>query len=70
MTSKTVVLRLLDTLIAGFLAVLAMSTAHVPIGWLPRMLHMSIREFNGFSIFIVSAAMWLMYAIATSDSAP
>ena len=70
MTSKTIVLRILDALIVGFLAVLALSIAHLPIGWLARMLHMSIREFNAFSIFIVSAAMWLMYAIGTSDSAP
>jgi hypothetical protein len=70
MTSKTVVLKILDALVVAFLAVLALSIAHFPIGWLPRLLHMSVREFNGFSIFIVSAAMWLIYAIATSDSAP
>ena len=40
------------------------------LGWLPRLFHMSNREFNGFSIFVVSAAMCLMYAIASSDSAP
>jgi hypothetical protein len=31
---------------------------------------MSPREFRGFSIFIVFAALWLMHAIAVSDSAP
>lgn len=70
MTSKMIVLKILDAIIIAFLAVLALSTAGLPVPWLPRLLHMSLREFHGFSIFIVSAAMWLMHAIATSDSAP
>jgi len=70
MTSKTIVLKILDALIIAFLGVLALSLARLPLGWLPRLFHMSNREFNGFSIFVVSAAMCLMYAIASSDSAP
>jgi hypothetical protein len=70
MTSKMIVLRILDATIFAFLAVLALSMAGLPLAWLPRLLHMSLREFHGFSIFIVSAAMWLMHAIATSDSVP
>lgn len=70
MTSKTIVLRMLDAIIIAFLAILALSTASLPLGWLPRLFHMPLREFHGFSIFVVSAAMWLMHAIATSDSAP
>jgi hypothetical protein len=70
MTSKTIALRVLDTVVVVFLAVLSLSVAGPPLGWLARLFHMSLGEFRGFSIFIVSAAMWLMHAIATSDSAP
>jgi hypothetical protein len=70
MTSKMIALRILDTIIVMFLAILVLSVAGLPLGWLPRLFHMSLREFHGFSIFIVSAAMRLMHAIATSDSAP
>jgi len=70
MTSKIVALRILDTIVVVFLAILALSMAGLPLEWLLRLFHMSLREFHGFSIFIVSAAMWLMHAIATSDSAP
>jgi hypothetical protein len=70
MSSKMIALRILDTIIMVFLAILALSMAGLPLGWLPRLFHMSLREFQGSSIFIVSAAMWLMHAIATSDSAP
>jgi hypothetical protein len=70
MTSKTIVLRILDAIIIGFLAILALSAAGLPLGWLSRLLHTPLREFHGFSIFVISAAMWLLHAIATSDSAP
>jgi hypothetical protein len=70
MTSKMIALRILDTIIIVFLAILALSMAGLPLAWLPQLFHMSLRKFHGFSIFIVSAAMWLMHAIATSDSAP
>jgi hypothetical protein len=70
MTSKTIILKILDVLIIAFLGLLALSMVRVPLGWLPRLFHMSSREFNGFSIFVVAASMCLMYAIASSDSAP
>jgi hypothetical protein len=31
---------------------------------------MSLREFQWFALFIVFAALWLIHAITTSDSAP
>jgi hypothetical protein len=31
---------------------------------------MSLREFQGFALFVVFAALLLIHAIATSDSAP
>ncbi len=67
MTSKAIALRILDTVVIVFLVALAMSVAGLPLA---PLFHMSLREFHGFSIFVVSAAMWLMHAIATSDSAP
>jgi hypothetical protein len=70
MTSKTIVLRMLDTLIIAFLAVLTLSVTGLPMGWLARLFHMSSREFRDFSMFVVFGAMLLMHAIGTSDSAP
>jgi hypothetical protein len=73
MSSKMIVLRVLDAVTVVFLAVLAvlaLSATGLPVEWLPRLFHMSLREFRGFSFFTVFAAMWLMHAIATSDSAP
>jgi hypothetical protein len=70
MTSKTIVLKILDGLVITFLCVLALSMTGLPVGWVPRLFHMSPPEFHDFSIFIIVAAMWLMHAIATSDSAP
>jgi len=70
MTSKIIVLKILDALIITFLAVLALSVAGLPVAWMPRLLHMSPIEFREFAIFVVFGAMLLMHAIATSDSAP
>jgi hypothetical protein len=38
--------------------------------WLSNLLDMSAGEFRAFAIFMVFAALWLMHAIASSDSAP
>ena len=70
MTSKAIVLRILDAVTVVFLAVLALSATGLPVEWLPRLFHMSPGEFRGFSFFVAFAAMFLMHAIATSDSAP
>jgi hypothetical protein len=70
MTSKTIALKILDKLIATVIGILVLSMAGAPMGWLSRLLDMSPGEFRGFSIFIVSAALWLMHEIAVSDSAP
>ena len=48
MTSKMIALRVLDTIVAVFLAILALSMAGLPLGWLTRLFHMSLREFHGF----------------------
>jgi hypothetical protein len=70
MTSKTLALRALEGIIAVFIGILVLSLAGFPMGWLSCAIDMSPREFRGFAIFIVFAALWLMHAIATSDSAP
>ena len=70
MTSKTIVLRFLDAVIVTFVGILAVSMAGVPMAWLSSLIDMSPLEFRGFSIFLVSGALWLSHAIATSDSAP
>jgi hypothetical protein len=70
MTSKTMALRMLDGIILVFIGILVLSMAGFPMAWLFRAIDMSPREFRGFSVFIVVAALWLMHAIATSDSAP
>lgn len=70
MTSKTIVLKMLDILIITFLTVQTLSVAGLPMGWMPRLFHMTSREFRDFSIFVVFGAMLLMHAIGTSDSAP
>ena len=67
MTSKTIVLKMLDILIMLFLAVLTLSVAGLPVS---RLFHMTTREFREFALFVVFGAMLLMHAIGTSDSAP
>jgi hypothetical protein len=46
MTSKTIVLRILDSITVVFLAILALSATGLPVEWLPRLFHMSLREFR------------------------
>jgi hypothetical protein len=70
MTSKTIMLRILDGTIAVGIGILMLSLAGFPIESISGLIDMPLREFRAFSIFIVFAALWLMHAIATSDSAP
>ena len=70
MTSKTIALKILDGVIVTAIGILALSMAGFPVDGLSALLEMSPREFRGFSIFIVFAALWLMHAITVSDSAP
>jgi hypothetical protein len=63
-------LRILDGTIAVGIGILMLSLAGFPIESISGLIDMPLREFRAFSIFIVFAALWLMHAIATSDSAP
>ena len=70
MTSKILVLRLLDWLFVGVSMLLVMGVAGLPIDWLLNLLDMSSPEFKAFGLFVLFASILLIHAIATSDSAP
>jgi hypothetical protein len=70
MTSKTIALRILDCVFIGFTLLLMLGVAGLPMQWLLNLLEMSLREFQGFALFVLFAALFLIHAIATSDSAP
>jgi putative Ca2+/H+ antiporter (TMEM165/GDT1 family) len=70
MTSKMVALRILDGIFIGVTLLLMLGIAGLPMGWLLDLVEMSLREFQEFALFIVFAALLLIHAIATSDSAP
>jgi hypothetical protein len=70
MTSKTIALRVLDGVFIGFTLLLMLAVAGLPMDWLLDLVEMSLREFQGFALFVVVAALLLIHAIATSDSAP
>lgn len=70
MTSKIIVLRVLDWIFVAFTCVLILWIGGLPIGWLTNWVNMSPGEFHWFAMFVVFAALWLMHAITTSDSAP
>jgi hypothetical protein len=70
MTSKMVALRILDGVFIGFTMLLMMGLAGLPMEWLLSLVKMSLREFQSFALFVDFAALLLIHAIATSDSAP
>jgi len=70
MTSKRIVLRALDGIFVTFTAMLILWIGGLPFDWLSGLVDMSPGEFHLFAMFVVFAALWLMHAIATSDSAP
>jgi hypothetical protein len=70
MTSKTIVLRVLDGIFVTFTMVLILWIGGLPIDWISNLVDMPAGEFHWFAMFAVFAALWLIHAIATSDSAP
>jgi hypothetical protein len=68
MTSKTIVLRLLDGIFIGVTMLLVMGVAGLPMDWILDLLDMSSPEFKAFGFFILFASILLVHAIATSDS--
>jgi len=70
MTSKTIALRILDGIFMAATMTVLLVVAGLPMEWLLTLADMSMREFQWFGLFIVFAALGLIHAIATSDSAP
>jgi hypothetical protein len=70
MTSKMLVLRLLDWVFCGVTMLLVLGVAGLPMDWMLSLLDMSSLEFRAFGLFVLLASILLIHAIATSDSAP
>ena len=69
MTSKVIVLKLLDGIFVGVTTLLVMGVAGVPMDWMFDVLDLSSLEFKVFGLFVLFASILLIHAIATSDSA-
>jgi hypothetical protein len=69
MTSKVIVLRLLDGIFVGVTTLLVMGVAGLPMDWMFDVLDLSSLEFKVFGLFVLFASILLIHAIATSDSA-
>ena len=67
MSSKVVTLKILDGIFVGFALILLLVIFGIP---LDRLLDMSRRELEGFSLFMLFGLLSLIHAIASSDSAP
>jgi hypothetical protein len=70
MTSKILVLRLLDWIFVGVSMLMVMGVAGLPMDWMVDLLDMSSLEFKAFGLFVLFASILLIHAVATSDSAP
>ena len=69
MTSKMIALKVLDLVFIGATTLILLGIAGFPLGWLLTFAEMSLREFQWFGLFLVFTSLWLIHAIATSDSA-
>jgi len=70
MTSKMVVLKILDGVFIAFALILLLAIVGLPLDILLDLTEMSSREFEGFALFVLFGLLWLIYEIASSDSAP
>jgi len=70
MTSKTVTLKILDGVFIAFALALLLAIIGFPLDRLLQLIEMSSREFEGFALFVLFSLLWLIYEIASSDSAP
>jgi hypothetical protein len=70
MTSKMIALKFLDVVFIAASTLILLCIAGFPMEWLLTFADMSLREFQWFGLFLVFASLWLIHAIATSDSAP
>jgi hypothetical protein len=65
-----IALKVLDVVFILATTLILLGISGFPLGWLLTLADMSLREFQWFGLFIVFASLWLIHAIATSDSAP
>jgi hypothetical protein len=70
MTSKMIVLKFLDVVFIAASTLILLGIAGFPMEWLLTFADMSLHEFQWFGLFLAFASLWLIHAIATSDSAP
>jgi hypothetical protein len=70
MTSKMVTLKILDGIFIALALTLLLGIIGLPLDSLLDLIEMSSREFEGFVLFVLFGLLWLIYEIASSDSAP
>jgi hypothetical protein len=70
MTSRMLALKVLDGIFIAASTLILLGIAGFPMEWLLTFADMSLHEFQWFGLFIVAASLWLIHAIAASDSAP
>jgi hypothetical protein len=70
MTSKMLVVRLLDWIFVGVTMFLIMGVAGLPMEWMLDLFDMSSAAFKAFGVIVLFASMLLIHAVATSDPAP
>lgn len=66
MTSRMIALKILDLIFIGATMLILLGIAGLPMEWLLAFADMSLREFQWIGLFIVSAALWLIHAIASA----
>ena len=69
MTSRMLVVRLLDWIFIGVTMFLLMGVAGLPMEWTLDLFDMSSAAFRVFGVVVVLASILLIHAIATSDPA-
>ena len=68
MTSGMIALKALDLLFIGATTLILLGIAGVPMEWLLVFADLSLHEFQWIGLFLVPASLWLIHAIATSDT--
>lgn len=70
LTSKTLVLKILDALFVITALLLLPAALGLPVHRLIGLAGMPLPEFRFFALFVLFSTLLLSHAIATSDSAP
>jgi hypothetical protein len=68
MTSKLLVLKVLDGIFVAVAIFLLLVAVGLPVDWLLSLTGMSFTEFQEFALFVLFGTLLLIHAIATSDS--